>query len=707
MATTYEVKTIFKLIDQFTHPLRAVEKEGRGMADLLKNQYASAERTINAIPGKLLNIGKVAVGVGVGAIAAGIGVATKEYIAFDKNMQQAAATFGDMDITAAGFKDQLDLISEGTQKVARLTQFNSEQASRAMFTMAQAGLSSVSALEVLPKAADTATVAGLSLDDAFGKVASTISNMQMAVTGANFETVSDIMNKMSTSEYMSFDEATAAMANAAGKFATLGLPVQSLGAAVQVLAEEGVRGAQAGTYLDAAMRQITAPAKLKQLEAMGVVVSDSFDNMLPLADIIDRLNEKLDGMGNVNRQGILTSIFASQGSEAMSRLLAAGGDRIREVEKTLYDSGGTTKQMADVMNQSLSAQIGFLKSALSGLGQSFVSTFKVDGMSVIQKLTDVVNNFTENVLPRIISVINAMIPALKTVAGIFMNIAQAIWALRGPIMVALGLFAAFKGVMMAVVIVSNIFAVVSKIAAAAQWILNASLFGCPLVWIIGLIILAIGAIIGIVAAIKNWGAITEWLSGVWAKVVEFFSTAWEAVSGFFAKIWEGITGFFGSVWEGVLGIVDKVKTALQPLFDFFMGIFNSIMSAWQGLVQAFQTGGLVGALKHLGGAILSFLLAPIEKLLGALTWVPGIGGKISEWRDSLASFRAGLTGADTETTDVAPITARDAQSIQTERFISETENNSNVTIGLERGLTAQVSGSAPGIRVEQYHSGGF
>mgnify|MGYP006916339423 FL=1 len=61
MATTYEVKTIFKLIDQFTHPLRAVEKEGRGMADLLKNQYASAERTINAIPGKLLNIDRKSV----------------------------------------------------------------------------------------------------------------------------------------------------------------------------------------------------------------------------------------------------------------------------------------------------------------------------------------------------------------------------------------------------------------------------------------------------------------------------------------------------------------------------------------------------------------------------------------------------------------------------------------------------------------------
>ena len=124
-------------------------------------------------------------------------------------------------------------------------------------------------------------------------------------------------------------------------------------------------------------------------------------------------------------------------------------------------------------------------------------------------------------------------------------------------------------------------------------------------------------------------------------------------------------------------------------------------------VNAFANGGFLAGIKAIGGAILSFILWPIEKLLGALTWIPGIGGKISEWRDSLASFRAGLTGADTETTDVAPITARDAQSIQTERFISETENNSNVTIGLERGLTAQVSGSAPGIRVEQYHSGGF
>jgi hypothetical protein len=117
----------------------------------------------------------------------------------------------------------------------------------------------------------------------------------------------------------------------------------------------------------------------------------------------------------------------------------------------------------------------------------------------------------------------------------------------------------------------------------------------------------------------------------------------------------------------------------------------------------------VGALQQIGWAILSFLLAPIEKILGSLTWMPGIGGKIEEWQASIAQFREGFAGGGgaAASSAAAPMTARDAQSIQTERYAYESTSNSNVTIGLERGLTAQVSGAAPNVRVNQFHTGGF
>ncbi|MEB9377051.1 phage tail tape measure protein [Bacillus cereus] len=140
-------------------------------------------------------------------------------------------------------------------------------------------------------------------------------------------------------------------------------------------------------------------------------------------------------------------------------------------------------------------------------------------------------------------------------------------------------------------------------------------------------------ITGIIMLIKNWGAITDWLSEKWSQfkdwfgelwsgivqacsdgwsaTVDYFSGAWsdffnmvneffEPIGQFFtdlwtgisdtaSEIWTGITDFFSESWSSFIELADSI---LSPLGEFFSGLWTGIVetatSIWDQLKTAWQ-----------------------------------------------------------------------------------------------------------------------
>lgn len=143
---------------------------------------------------------------------------------------------------------------------------------------------------------------------------------------------------------------------------------------------------------------------------------------------------------------------------------------------------------------------------------------------------------------------------------------------------------------------------------------------------ITLIIAAIGlAIAGVILAIKNWGAIVDWLKGVWEPIAEFFSSLWDGIkqgasgiwdsvkeawgstvdslkdgwssfTGFFSDLWKGITEGASNIWDGVKetwqSAVDGLKNIWSSITDFFSGLWQGVVDTastiWNTLVAVFQ-----------------------------------------------------------------------------------------------------------------------
>ena len=63
-------------------------------------------------------------------------------------------------------------------------------------------------------------------------------------------------------------------------------------------------------------------------------------------------------------------------------------------------------------------------------------------------------------------------------------------------------------------------------AAAAQWLFNTALFGCPVIWIVAGIMAIIAAV---VLLVKYWDEVAAWFKKLWDSIVGIFKAAWEAI----------------------------------------------------------------------------------------------------------------------------------------------------------------------------------
>ena len=226
-----------------------------------------------------------------------------------------------------------------------------------------------------------------------------------------------------------------------------------------------------------------------------------------------------------------------------------------------------------------------------------------------------------------------------------------------------------------------------------------------------------------------WNSITSFFGSLWESLSSFFAMVGEGIAGFFAGVWEKITGaftaviesigaFFGTVWEKVTGFfamigatvagwVESLKAKLQPLFDFISGLFGGIANLWQGLVSVFQSEGLIGVFKRIGSAILSFVLTPIEAVLRALDWVPGIGDTMGSWADKIAEMKSGFD-ANASFTENQNLQIPPTKTAAVASSYSRQESYSNVNINLAEQLKSDNYGMvAPGVTVARTASGSF
>ena len=674
MASRYEISTIFKMIDNWSGPMKKIAGSSTVLAKKVSADMQRTKMQIQAAGRAMKAMAGVAAAAGVALAGKTVVDSVKTYVEFEDAVTKAGSKFKDLDVTSADYQQNLESLQTAAREVGAATMFSATDAAGALEKMAQAGIDSKTSMSILMGTTNLAVAAGTDLTtavdiatDAMGMFNKSLTNRGITDAADQLNLISDVMAKTGVLANTDLQGLFEGMTYAGPSLSAAGQSIETISASLGMLANVGIKGSAAGTALNAVFTQLSAPDKVKKLEELGVKVKDAQGNFLSFTSILGDLEKVTKTMGSAEKSSLLNSIFLVQGGKAVNALLDQGTNSLKEYIKELENSGGTAEAIAGAQMKSFAGMIEQLKSAWQDKQLSLGKAFEVGGAKdALANLITYVQNF--DVAP----IAGALTQIMQAIPGIvegFVGFVQTLWNLREIIKSAAIAWGVYKGVMIAV---------------------NLIMMANPA----NLILVGIMALItGIVMLIRNWDSVCEAM----------------------AKVWEWMKNIASIIWEGLLVAFDKVKSfflEFRPLISALLGpvgmLVNMIVEVvenFDNIKKAFSEGGFIAGIKTIGGTIISAVLAPIQKLFELLSKIPGVGSYFSDKASGLADFRAkALTGFGSIGNN--PVTAPVTQGERTAYSVTENNNNTSteVTVTLDKGLKGTASGNAPNVTVQSVSS---
>lgn len=148
------------------------------------------------------------------------------------------------------------------------------------------------------------------------------------------------------------------------------------------------------------------------------------------------------------------------------------------------------------------------------------------------------------------------------------------------------------------------------------------------------------AIAAVVAGLVYFFTQTETGKKAWASFVDFLKSAWDGIVSFFS----GIGQWFADIWNGA---VDGAKAIWQGLVDWFSGIVQGIQNVWNGITTFFSNlwTTVIGGIQSVWGGVTDFFSGIFDAVSSVVSAVfSAIGGFASSAWDVLVGVWNAVAG---------------------------------------------------------------
>ncbi|WP_239779639.1 phage tail tape measure protein [Mammaliicoccus sp. R-M65] len=296
-------------------------------------------------------------------IVGALGYASKLGVEFDDSMRKVQATSG-----ASG--KQLDQLKAKAREMGATTKFSATDSAEALNYMALAGWKTNDMVKGLPGIMNLAAASGEDLAQVSDIVTDGLTAFGLkAKDSGRFADVLAAASANANTNVLGMGEAFKYAAPVAG---ALGYTIEDTSIAIGLMSNAGVKGQKAGTALRTMFTNLAKPTKAmkNQMEELGITITDSNGEMLPMRDVLDQLREKFSGLSKDQQASAAATIF---GKEAMSGALAvinASESDYTKLSKAIDKSEGSATAMSKTMESGLGGSLRELRSAAEELGLS-------------------------------------------------------------------------------------------------------------------------------------------------------------------------------------------------------------------------------------------------------------------------------------------------------------------------------------------------
>lgn len=577
------IQQAIRRTEQYNNQLER-ERQALARVTRARERYSRAQETA----GKLKTGGALA----IGAAAAG-GYAAGRFlqpaIGFGKEMSRVQALTR-IDKNSPQFK----ALREQALKLGSETQFTASDAASGQSFLAMAGFTPQAIQAALPGVLNMALAGGVEL----GETADIGSNIltQFNLTADQMDRVGDTLTAAFTRTNTDLRALGETMKYTGPVAAKLGISLEEAAAMAGMLANNGLRGSDAGTAMRASLSRLASPPKAAAdaLKELGVSVADARGKMRPMEDVLLDLYKATQKYGQVDQVSFFKDIAGEEAFVGLQTLVAAAGSgELQKLTRELQGARGEADRVAKVMADNLDGDLKNLDSAWEGL-RIRISDL-VDG-----PLRSVTQWFTR-VLEKITSLAQAH-PVLTRQLLISGGALLAMTATIGSLSLVIGvLYGKLATLRLGFDILTRSMNVIRVL---------------PALW--GMVTGSVSLLGGAIGALFSpVGLIVAALAGAAVLIWKY----WDPIRAFFAGVFSGIMERLiplRETFERFGPVFDAIGSGVSQVFNWFKSLLSPMESSKETLDKCTSAGEIFGNV--LGGA-LQFVLTPAKMLLDTLAWI--------------------------------------------------------------------------------------
>ncbi|EGM9828344.1 phage tail tape measure protein [Escherichia coli] len=577
------IQQAIRRTEQYNNQLER-ERQALARVTRARERYSRAQETA----GKLKTGGALA----IGAAAAG-GYAAGRFlqpaIGFGKEMSRVQALTR-IDKNSPQFK----ALREQALKLGSETQFTASDAASGQSFLAMAGFTPQAIQAALPGVLNMALAGGVEL----GETADIGSNIltQFNLTADQMDRVGDTLTAAFTRTNTDLRALGETMKYTGPVAAKLGISLEEAAAMAGMLANNGLRGSDAGTAMRASLSRLASPPKAAAdaLKELGVSVADARGKMRPMEDVLLDLYKATQKYGQVDQVSFFKDIAGEEAFVGLQTLVAAAGSgELQKLTRELQGARGEADRVAKVMADNLDGDLKNLDSAWEGLRIRISDLVNGPLRSVTQWLTRVLEKITSlaqahPVLTRQLLIAGGALLAMTATIG---SLSLVIGVLYGKLATLRLGFDILTRSMNVVRVLPALWGMVTG---------SVSLLGG-----------AIGALfspVGLIAAAFVAAAVLIW-------------KYWEPIKAFYAGVFSGIMERLAPLretFERFGPVFDAIGSGISQVFNWFKSLLSPMESSKETLDKCTSAGEVFG--RVLGGAI-ELVLTPTKALMDSLAWI--------------------------------------------------------------------------------------
>ena len=325
-------------------------------------------------------------GAAVGAVSAAVDVGAN----FEKSMSKVQAISG-----ATG--EELSALEQAAKNMGASTSKTASESADALSYMALAGWNTQEMLTGLEPILRASEAGEMDLARCSDLVTDSMSAMGVSVNDLSHYL--DVVAAAQSNSNTSMEQLLEAFIECGGSAHNFGLNVEDLSTILGVMANRGIKGAEAGTALNSIfVNMLGSTAKTAAaMDTLNLSLYDDSGAMKDMTEVLKEMGGALESATDEQRNNLEAMLGGKTQITALQAMVNGLNGEYDSLSDSLYNCNGALMNTAKTMQDNLLGNVTAMQSALEGLGNEVYSYLEEPLKSAVQAATREIGNLSDSV----------------------------------------------------------------------------------------------------------------------------------------------------------------------------------------------------------------------------------------------------------------------------------------------------------------------